>query len=213
VHPLRAAVGAAMLALATGAASAATPGFFEDFNNGTVDPFYSGASLVWVPSGGVGGAGDGYIRASRTSPGNLGLASADAPFVGDLTADGVTGISFWLNDVGNANPLAIHVGIGRAFGNFWLTRNPIFPPHNAWQEYTILFNNPADWVQIAGSGTFNEALTQVDRLLFRHDLAPYTMTPDAIAGDFGFDRIRVLPEPASGTLLLCALALRRRRRA
>lgn len=211
MHSLRVAIGAAVMALAAGAASAATPGYFEDFNNGTVDPFFSGASLVWVPSGGVGGAGDGYIRASRSSPGNLGLASADAPFVGDLIADGVTGISFWLNDVGNANPLAIHVGIGRAFGNFWLTLNPIHPPHNTWQEYTVLFNNPSEWVQIAGSGTFAEALTQCDRLLFRHDLPPYVQTPDPIAGDFGFDRIRVLPEPASG-LLLGVLALLRRRR-
>lgn len=190
---------------------AAVPGFTEDF---TVDSgsFLSQADVEHVASGGVGGAADGYITATRTKPDHLGMTGTGVEFTGNLVASGVTGFSFWLNDVGANDPLGIHVGVGRSFSNFWLYTPTIFPPENAWGQFSVDFSNPADWIQIRGSGTFQQALMTSDRLLIRHDQAPFEWFPDAIAGDFGLDRVTVLPEPGPMELLLVVGLLMLRRR-
>lgn len=192
-------------------AIAATPGYVQDFatNNGG---FSSGIPTNWISSGGVGGASDGWLEVTTVGfgAGNLGVRTSGTEFTGNLTADGVTGFSFWLKDVGQDDPLEIHVGVGGAFLNFW-QYTPAIVPTDQWQEFSVDFN-PANWTRIIGSGTFADALTASDRLLFRHDLAPYSQQPDSIEADFGLDRVRVLPEPTTMILLLGGAALLRRSR-
>lgn len=183
-------------------ARAATPGFTEDFITGT-SSFFSGASIEHVPSGGVGGVGDGYITVTRTKPDHLGAASSGPEFIGNLTADGVTGYSFWLSDVGVDDDLEIHLGVGNSFGNFWLYTAGFAAPENGWGQFSVDFSDPADWVLIRGSGTFAQALATTDRIVIRHDLSPYSWFPDSVAGDLGIDRVTVLPEP--GTVALLAI--------
>lgn len=194
---------------------AATPGYVIDFNGGTVDPFYSGAELSWQASGGVGGAGDGWISISRTDPGNLGAATNEPNVLGDLPADGVTGYSFWLKDLNSPQPLSIHVLVGDPFVNFWQSNVSFTPVPGSWTKYSIDFSDPSQWTRTQGDGTFEDAIAHAGRLLFRHDLAPYESTPDRVAGSFGLDRITVLPEPASMALVGVGalLSLRRRRSA
>jgi hypothetical protein len=191
---------------------AAQPGFTEDFTSG-ISTFFSGAAIVHEPSGGVGGVSDGYITVSRTKADHLGVASSGPEFIGNLTADGVTGFSFWLNDVGADDDLEIHLGVGNSFGNFWLYTAGFSPPENDWGFFTVDFSDPSDWVLIRGSGTFADALTVTDRIVIRHDLSPFGWFPDSVAGDVGIDRVTVLPEPATAALLLIvgSMALRRRR--
>ncbi|MFO0973380.1 MAG: hypothetical protein U1A27_08095 [Phycisphaerae bacterium] len=206
------ALAAGALLSAASSSFAALPGSIEDFSTG-LGGFFS-QSIRWVSSGGVGGAGDGYAEPFRDLfAGNLGATSADPLFTGSLIADGVTGYEFWLNDTGADDPLSIHMAIGVAQVNVWMNINGISPPLHQWQQYTIDFSNPSDWVQIQGSDSFADALALTDRLLIRHDLAPYSQVPDSIIGDFGLDRVRVLPEPATALLALCGAALVRRRAA
>src|SRR5262245_54188103 len=96
-------------AVLASAAQAATPGFVEDFNGGT-GGFTGGSSVTQVASGGVGGASDGYLQVSNALSSNLGAFSQAVGLVGNLPADGVTGYSFWLRDVGANNNHVIHVG-------------------------------------------------------------------------------------------------------
>lgn len=203
-----------LTSLASRPVLAAVPGFTEDFLTDT-GTFFSGATIVHEPGGGVGGAGDGYLSISRSIPENLGVASSGPEFTGNLTADGVTGFSFWLNDIGADDPLELHVGVGNSFGNFWLYTAGFSPPNHQWAQYTVDFSGPSDWVLIRGSGTFEQALSVSDRILIRHDLAPFGWFPDEMVGDFGLDRVTVLPEPGVIALLafggVWAIARRRSR--
>ncbi len=180
--------------LACGAVvNAAEPGFVQDFNNGDAGEFGGGAMVEVVPTGGVGGVDDGFLRVSRLSVDRLGARSLAAQLVGELTAEGVTGYSFWLNDVGQDEDVEIHVGVGSAFANFWTTAVGFNPPENEWQEFSVDLTDPSGWVQIQGTGTFEQAVQLTDRLLFRHDTPPVVLEPTQIAGDFGLDRVTVLP--------------------
>jgi len=176
-------------------AGAATPGFVEDFTAGT-GGFTPGSAVTQVTSGGVGGASDPYLSIANSLVGFLGSASTAVPLTGNLTADGVTGYSFWLRDTGANDSLQIHVGVGTTLVNFWLSVPGFTPPDGSWQMFTVDVTNASQWVQIIGTGTFQDALASSDRLLFRHDVPPLGQFPDAVAADFGLDRISVLPTPA-----------------
>lgn len=178
-------------------AFAATPGFEQDFGTDTGGFGDGGGSIVTlVPSGGVGGAADPYVSISNASVSFLGSFSTDPKLVGDLPADGVTGYSFWLRDTGANDNVEIHVGVGTAFTNFWLSIPGFSPPDDSWQQFSVDLTDPSQWVQIIGTGTFEAALAASDRLLFRHDVPPLVQNPNAIAADFGLDRILVLPAPS-----------------
>lgn len=194
-------------------AFAATPGYEFDFNDGTTMGFFGGGDVNWVASGGVGGAGDGYVSAFRNPAGHLGMANSDFVVTGDLIADGVTGFSFWLKDLGSQAPVNIHVAVGVPLSNFWQCNATFIPSTTEWTQFTIRFDDAAGWTRIQsfGAGTFEEALSASGRLLFRHDLAPYSSTPNSLRGSFGLDRLVVLPEPATGLLVLAAAGFCRRR--
>jgi hypothetical protein len=191
--------------LATAVANSAIVGYVEDFppERGTAG-FFSGANLSNPGTGGVGGSGDGFLLISLASPGNFGAATDRMEFTGNLLADGVTGFSFFLNDVGTDEDFEIHVGIGTPATSFWLYTQGFRPPENTWQEFFVDVTQESLWTRIQGTGTFQSALQNSQRLLFRHDLPPLVGSPDPIAGDLGIDRITVLPEPTSAVPLLVA---------
>jgi hypothetical protein len=191
---LSALVLASVAVLAAPAAVAATTGFEEDFTAGT-GGFGGGSVVTQVASGGVGGAADPYLSISNASAGFLGAFSSAPDLVGNLPADGVTGYSFWLRDTGANDNHEIHVGVGNT-GNFWLSIPGFTPPDGSWQHFSVDLTDPSQWVQIIGTQTFPNALASSDRLLFRHDVPPLTQFPNSIAGDFGLDRVQVLPVPA-----------------
>jgi hypothetical protein len=186
---------ASIVALAA-PASAATPGFVEDFSADTGGFGVMGSTVTHVTTGGVGGAADPYISISNAGPMQLGSFSQALDLVGNLPADGVTGYSFWLRDTGANHNLEIHVGVGLAFSNFWLSVPGFVPPDGSWQQFSVDVTDPSQWVQIIGTGTFQAALATTDRVLFRHDTPPLTQFPPSVAADFGLDRIQVLPVPA-----------------
>ncbi|HEY8154445.1 MAG TPA: hypothetical protein VII72_09995 [Myxococcota bacterium] len=213
----------AILCLLAAPASAATPGFVEDFSAGT-GGFGGGSAVAQVGSGGVGGAADPYLTISNAAVGNLGAFSQGADLVGNLPADGVTGYTFWLRDTGADDALEIHVGIG-TLSNFWLSFGGFMPPTGSWQQFAVDLGNQNQWVQIIGTGTFQSALASSNRILFRHDVPPLVQNPNPIAADFGLDRIQVLPAPSAaapaisaagraalGVLLCAAVALELHRR-
>jgi hypothetical protein len=187
-------------------AFAATPGFQQDFSAG-LGGFGGGSTITHVTSGGVGGALDPYLSVSNAIAGQLGTYSADVNLVGNLPADGVTGYTFWLRDVGANDNHEIHVGVGQAGVNFWLHIPGFTPPDGVWQQFSVDFSNPSQWVRIIGTGTFQAARANSNRLLFRHDLAPFVMLPDNAAGDFGLDRVQVLPAPPPMVPALSATGL------
>lgn len=197
-------------------ASAAEPGYVEDFLPGDgIAGFFSSVPLSNPGTGGVGEAGDGFLLLELEDPSHFGTATSRSEFTGNLIADGVTGFSFWLNDVGEDQNFEIHVGVGTAHVNFWLNTVGLTPPENEWGYFEVDFSNPGEWTQIMGSGTFEDALASSNRLLFRHDTPPFEQHPSHIVGDLGIDRITVVPEPTTILVLaalLGAAGMRRLRR-
>lgn len=199
------------------AALAVTPGFTESFLlAGNTGGFTGGSSAGTVysnpGSGGVNGANDGYLNIANDRLGFLGGYNANAEYIGDWTA--ATGVSFYLADFGAFNNVEVHVGFGRANDNFWLYTQGFRPVSNTWTQYTVdLTNiNTSQWTRIRGNGSLLDALTNADRILFRHDIPPLSASPNAIIGDFAIDEIVILPAPGSVALLLAGVTVHARRR-
>ena len=181
----------AVLLLALLASSAiATPlvGFLENWPGTSLQGWAGGAELVNPGIGGAGGAGDGFLLVSTPFPAHLGTNSFGPEYAGDWISGGVNKVHVWLNDVNGAEPLEIHFAIGNGF-NFWEYTVGFVPPYRGWKEFVVDLSSPLNFIRIIGQGTFQAALQKVDRILLRHDKAPFVQSPDFIQGDFGIDRL------------------------
>lgn len=176
-----------------------TAGFIETFPGTSVQGFGGGSQYANPGTGGYQGAGDGYLRVSTQAVANWGAHSALNPnFAGDYAAAGIVSISFRANDVGADEAFELHLGIGNS-SNFWQYNSGFAPPNGSWGLFTVPLSGPAGWTQIVGTGTFADALQNADRILFRHDLAPYVSSPNTIRGDAGIDHIELVGAPTSTT--------------
>lgn len=178
-----------LLAAALGAPAAfAMPlvGFVENWPGTALDGWGGGAELVNPGTGGVGGAADGFLLVSTPFAAHLGTMSMGPEYTGDWLAAGVNKVRVWLNDVNGAEPLEIHFAIGNSL-NFWQYNVGFHPAHGVWQQFEVDLGSSANFTRIIGQGTFAAALQRVDRILLRHDLAPFVQSPDYIQGDFGID--------------------------
>jgi hypothetical protein len=204
-----------LMTLLAGTADAApTLGFIEHFPGTSTGSWSNISTVLSNPgTGGVNGAGDGYLVISSGSPVNLGAMSNGGEYVGNWTAAGITQVSLWLNDIGAADPLEIHFGIGDAregSGNFWQYNVGFIPPLQSWAQFTVDLNSSSAFTQIINTtgGTFADALANVQRILVRHDLAPYVKDPNTLAGDYGLDEILLTQGTTAGVDLPTAGALR-----
>jgi len=170
--------------------AAPTLGFRETWPGIDVAGWGGGANYTNPGSGGLGGASDGYLLFS--TPSNLmhklGASSFDLPYVGDWVAAGITQVRLWLNDVGVDDPLEMHFAIGNGV-NVWQYNPGFLPPNNQWGVFTVNLSSSANWTHIIGTGTFAAALQGADRVLVRHDRAPYSQFPDEIDADVGLDDV------------------------
>lgn len=175
--------------------TAPTPGMIDHFPGPSVGNWLSGGSSLSNPgTGGVLGAGDGFLIIS-TLPGPSILGTVNtSDYLGNWTAAGITAVRFWLNDVGTDEPLEMHFAIGKAAGgsgNFWQYNTGFIPPLHAWSQFTVDLTSASSFTQIINTpgGTYAAALADVDRIVIRHDLAPYEHHPDVIAADVGLDEL------------------------
>jgi len=195
VRPVAGARVAAALAVAltlggaTPSRSGPTLGFREDWAGTSVDGWGGGSTSYSNPgSGGADGAGDGYLLVTQAADGNFGTRSVGSEYTGDWVAAGIGRVLLSLNDVGAPDALEIHLAIGNT-SNLWQYNAGFTPPSGAWQEFAVDLSDASKFTQIAGSGTFTEALQFADRILLRNDSAPYVQAPDPAHGDFAIDRV------------------------
>lgn len=190
---------AALLALVAlaGSAHGANPRAAQHFAGvGNTGSFRAGGGMALSNpgDGGVDGAGDGFLLLTSTFLGNFGAHSTDGEFLGNYTGDGVGGISFWLKDVGAADPLVIRLALGPGQSNLYQYHGA-FEPTSAWTRHYVNLSaiNPEHWTQTHGGGTIEDALVNVGRVLLRHDLPPFLFFPDSVEGDMGVDGVRLHP--------------------
>ncbi len=163
------------------------PGFVEEWTSGVAS--WAGGTPASNPAtGGTLGAADGYLLLANTGPGPFGTRAMGAEYAGDWIAAGILSLRVSLQDVGADDPLEVHFSIGTPL-NLWQANLAMDPPVGSWQEYVIDLTSSGGFTQVRGTGTFEEALRGVDRIHFRHDLAPFSDTPEAIQADVGLDHL------------------------
>jgi hypothetical protein len=213
-------IGLVLLVLgANGTASAVILGFVDDFSGPDTNGWYSFNSNTNPGTGGVGGAGDGYLLIASDVVFNFGTHNDTANYAGDWEAAGITEVSFFLNDVNAPEEFFFHFLLSGAppgqQETSWQSNVGYQPPNGTWQQYFVdLTTGGADWARIRGAASFEDVLHNVDNAHFRHDLPPYNQYPDGILGDLGIDQITLLPEPTTVILFgLTSLLMRARQRA
>jgi hypothetical protein len=167
-------------------------GIVDDFKGPDANGWSGGTPTSNPGTGGVDGAGDGYLLLSAPFPGNYGSRGSEHGYVGSYLEAGVTLVSFYLNDVQAPDLFAIHFLItGGVPETTWQYNAGFSPPNNQWQRYSVDLTDETKWTRTSGSGTFAEVLNDVVRIHFRHDLPPYAQFPDPIAGTLGIDNIEL----------------------
>jgi hypothetical protein len=175
------------------AAAQPTNGFVESFTGaGNLADWDSQANRTNPGTGGAGGAGDGFLRIARTFDAQLGARNVTTTYAGNWLTAGVDRVRFSLNDVDGNQNLEIHFVIGNS-GNLWQYDTGFIPPENAWAEFTVDLRDTANFTAIINfaAQTYSTALQTADRILIRHDMAPYIQSPNAITGEFGLDEIKL----------------------
>jgi len=197
-------------------AIAATPGYVEDFQSG-LNGWGSNPSIVThIATNGAEGAADGFAMVEgidvptelivRTS------ASMNTDVTGDYVSAGITQVSFALNELGVDDGLALRFGFGQ-LGNFWVSNQIFDPAADTWETFTIDLVEANFTEVFGGVGTFESALSNVQRVQFRLDFDEPGIMPDVGQGDFGLDSVTLIPTPgAAGLLALGGIAVSRRRR-
>jgi hypothetical protein len=174
--------------------AAPTLGFIEEWPGISLSGWLGATNADNPGSGGVAGAGDGFLRLSSAAPAQFGIFSTGAEYTGDWQVAGITHVIISLNNLGTPDPIEIHFGIGRdahdLSPNFWQYDIGFIPPVGTWQAFDVDLSS-ANFTRIFGPGTSTlaGALTDVKKIHFRHDLAPYAQLPDSVAGDVGLDRL------------------------
>lgn len=178
----------AVAALSGRAAAGPTVGFIEEWSS-SPGSWGGGAAPDNPGTGGLLGAGDGYLRVATPAPAHLGTFSVGSEYVGDWVAAGITQVHLWLNDIDTDDPLEIHVLLGHAQQNIWQYNVGFVPPEHEWGAFAVDLSSSANWTQTQGTLSFTDALHNLDRILIRHDLAPYEHVPDDIQADVGIDHL------------------------
>jgi len=163
-------------------------GFLETWPGTSLGGWTGGASYSNPGTGGVEGADDGFLIMATTTQANLGTVNSNPEYRGNWRAAGISLVKLSLNDVNADEPLEIHFAIGNG-ANLWQYNLGFSPPEHAWQEFTVNLGSASNFTQTIGTGTFENALENVDRIQIRHDLAPYLQAPDKILGDVGIDNL------------------------
>lgn len=167
-------------------------GFVDDFKAPGVNGWGGGTPASNPGTGGVDGAGDGYLMLASAFAGNFGSRNGGDVYFGDFNEAGITLISFYLNDVQSPESFSIHFLVtGGVPESTWQYDAGFTPPNNQWQRYSVDLTDQTKWTCTSGSATLAEVLGSVSRIHFRHDLPPYSQFPDPIAGTLGIDNIEL----------------------
>lgn len=174
-----------------------------------------GGTTITNLGNGQGGAADRFISVDSVNAGGPGSKvscyNVDGRWAGNYITAGVTSIQV---DMINLNTttlqmrMVLHSGINR-----WTSTNfMLLAPGTGWQHFTFDIS-PASLTQVSGLANYAATLSNIDRLMFRHDTGQPSAGGESIDGTVGIDNVHAIPGPGgAGALLLAGGWAARRRR-
>ncbi|HVT13400.1 MAG TPA: PEP-CTERM sorting domain-containing protein [Fimbriimonadaceae bacterium] len=212
---LRSAFGVAAFLLAVGAQAQIVVGQTDTFPVDTMS--WQGAHPSWVSTGGPGGAGDSFLQLVSTGgsgPGSNMALNNSSQWSGDYTSAGVGSISADFENLGDTQLIMRLTFFDSNDSTQWVSSSFItLDPGTGWQHFTYAID-PGQFIQTEGTTSFADTMSNVHRMMFRHDPVG-SSGGTSIVATLGVDNIHAapVPEPASLAVVgLGVLALLRRRR-
>jgi len=193
-------------------------GQIDTFQDGTLMNWSGGASPTNIADGGPLGAGDRYLRLTSTGGGGPGSKIAsynDNQWSGNFLAAGVTRVEADFLNLGNTT-LELRLVLFRfnaPISRYTSVNAFVLAPGTGWQHAAFDLD-AGSLVMVAGSASHAEALSDVGRMMFRHDSGTPSGTGTPVVGQLGIDNVRAVPEPATMLVLgvgMASLARLRRR--
>jgi hypothetical protein len=189
-------------------------GLSSDFQDGTLMG-WGGPNCFNQANGGPLGPGDAYAHSTSDGLGQGGRLAMynTGDWIGNYQAAGVNEIRAMLNNF-NAVPLQMRIVLfdGETAAR-WTSMTPVILAANSgWQSARFSLDE-STLVRVLGTSSYQSMITNVDRVMIRHDAGNPSSGGTAIAGQMGIDNIyAAVPEPATAMALgLGAIALARRR--
>lgn len=200
----RLAVSIAAVLISSHAAMAIHIGMTEDFESGELDGWL-GSGLPSVIPGGATGM---YMRATSFGGGGPGAHMAihnPSLWGGDYLAAGITAAQV---DIANFGSTPMHfraVLHGQDTTRYTSIVGQDVPADGVWRTYTFSLAQ-ADLVRVFEFDSFDDVITNVARLMFRHDSTTPSAGGSSIQALAGFDNIRTIPAPGATVVLGLGLA-------
>lgn len=205
---------AATLAQAVGPACGATL-HTDDFSAEGLSNWnggdFGGQVLSRQSSGGPAGAGDGYLQTFNESA-NLAVYNSSSDWFGNYASISADRLIVDLRNEPGSQPVemrAVLFGPTSTSNRWTSSQSQTVPADGVWRTYTFSLSE-ADLSLVQGVTTYAEMISDVRRIMLRHDTGAPSAGGEQITATLGIDNIRlassaVVPEPS--TLGLAALAV------
>ena len=188
--------GAATWSRVAGAAALQADDFASDLEGWST----GGSILSRVASGGPDGAGDAFLRV-QPAIGNLAAFNSGADWIGDYLTVGAEQVTVDLMAAAGTSELSIRLAIfgpgpglpGPSTPLWTSTVAAVVPGDGFWRPVTFSLA-PADLTRVRGNVSYNQSMSGVVRIMFRHQTGPpasFATTPPSDA-NLGLDNVALV---------------------
>jgi hypothetical protein len=190
------------------APAAISLGPLSDFQDGTFQGWSGNSDPTIIAGGGPAGSMDNYLRIGGKFANRFAIFNLTSGYNGAVDP-GVTAFQADLmRPAGASDILEMRLVLfAPNTGIRWTSADAqTVPGDGIWRAYTFSLLE-SDLTQVQGSDTYDNLISNVGRVMFRHDPAPPEADGIEADGFLGIDNVAAVPEPAAPLLLTASIAL------